>query len=151
MDEAGPGVAGHTDTIKQNEVMSQRPVLIYDGDCAFCTKCVAVVERMHVDADLLAWQFADLPALGLSVAAVSDAVQWIGTDGSVHAGHDAVAGLLIYKGGLWVIAGRFLRLPGISWLAARAYRLVANNRHRLPGGTAACALPPEQRPGWRAS
>jgi len=33
-----------------------------------------------------------------------------------------------------------IMLPGISWLAAKAYRLVANNRYRLPGGTPACAV-----------
>jgi predicted DCC family thiol-disulfide oxidoreductase YuxK len=40
----------------------------------------------------------------------------------------------------WRIAGRVLLLPGVSWIAARAYRSIARNRHRLPGGTPACQL-----------
>jgi predicted DCC family thiol-disulfide oxidoreductase YuxK len=43
-------------------------------------------------------------------------------------------------GRIWRIAGRALLLPGISSIAARAYRLIAANRYRLPGGTPACAV-----------
>jgi predicted DCC family thiol-disulfide oxidoreductase YuxK len=38
-----------------------------------------------------------------------------------------------------------LRTPPVRWLAAGVYRLIANNRQRMPGGTAACALPPVAR------
>jgi predicted DCC family thiol-disulfide oxidoreductase YuxK len=34
-----------------------------------------------------------------------------------------------------------LRLPVISLLARQIYRWMAVNRHRMPAGTAACALP----------
>jgi hypothetical protein len=37
--------------------------------------------------------------------------------------------------------GALILLPPISWLAAGVYRLIANNRYRLPGGTPACAVP----------
>jgi len=47
-------------------------------------------------------------------------------------GHEAVAALLGTAGPAWRAAGRALLLPGVSWIAARAYRLVAENRHRLP-------------------
>jgi predicted DCC family thiol-disulfide oxidoreductase YuxK len=48
--------------------------------------------------------------------------------------------VLVFDGdcAIWRIAGRILLLPGISWMAAHTYRLIATNRHRLPGGTPAC-------------
>lgn len=127
--------------------MRTRPVLVYDGDCGFCTRCVRVVERIHANADIVAWQFADLDDLGLTQAEASDAVQWVEPDGTVRGGHEAVAAILMNSGRLWRPFGRVMLLPGVSWLAARVYRLVAHNRHRLPGGTPACAMPAEQRPG----
>jgi predicted DCC family thiol-disulfide oxidoreductase YuxK len=34
-----------------------------------------------------------------------------------------------------------MRLPGLRQLSAWGYRMVARNRHRLPGGTPACEMP----------
>jgi predicted DCC family thiol-disulfide oxidoreductase YuxK len=116
-----------------------RPVLVFDGDCAFCTSCVQLVEkRIRPDAEIVAWQFADLAALGVSEEQAADAVQWVAPDGAVRSGHEAVAALLGSAGPAWRVAGRVILLPGISWAAALAYRLIAANRHRLPGGTPAC-------------
>ena len=45
----------------------ERPVLIFDGDCGFCTCSVLWLERWVVrPMDCVPWQYADLPALGLS-------------------------------------------------------------------------------------
>ncbi|HEY5052297.1 MAG TPA: DUF393 domain-containing protein [Solirubrobacterales bacterium] len=118
----------------------ERPVLVYDGDCAFCTKCVRVVERIGPDAEIVAWQLTDLIELGITEKQAADAVQWIQIDGTVRSGHEAVAAMLITAGRIWGIAGHAILLPGISSLAAKAYRLVARNRYRLPGGTPACAV-----------
>jgi predicted DCC family thiol-disulfide oxidoreductase YuxK len=122
--------------------------LIYDGDCAFCTTCVQWIERhLGTQADLVAWQFTDLPALGVPQARAEHEVVWLGTDGRVDGGAQAIASLLIDSGRLWRIPGTVMRVIPIRWLAHLVYRLVADNRHRLPGGTAACVLPPDQRPG----
>jgi predicted DCC family thiol-disulfide oxidoreductase YuxK len=66
------------------------------------------------------------------------AVQWVARDGRTDAGAAAVARLLIAAGRLWAVLGRFLLLPVIRFVAERVYRVVAANRHRLPGGTPAC-------------
>jgi predicted DCC family thiol-disulfide oxidoreductase YuxK len=125
-----------------------RPVLLFDGDCAFCTSCVRLVEKMiGPDAEIVAWQFADLAALGVSEEQAAAAVQWVRPDGAVRSGHEAIAAMLGSSGPIWRIVGRVLLLPGISWTAAQAYRLVAANRHRLPGGTPACERPPAGSPG----
>jgi predicted DCC family thiol-disulfide oxidoreductase YuxK len=121
--------------------MRRRPVLLYDGDCAFCTSCARFLERIGSDADIVAWQLTDLDQLGVTAEEATEAVQWVEVDGTVRAGHDAIAAVLASAGGIWKLIGRTLVLPGISWIAAPAYRLAARNRQRLPGGTPACALP----------
>lgn len=123
----------------------QLPVLLYDGDCAFCTRCAELLERIGPDAEIVAWQFVDLDELGVSEEQAGEAVRWVGLDGSVRSGHAAIAAALGRAGWFWRAAGRALVLPGISWIAARVYRLVAANRYRLPGGTPACAVDPAQR------
>ena len=120
----------------------RRPVLVFDGDCGFCTTCARFLERIGPEAEIVAWQLTDLDALGVSEEQAADAVQWVGTAGDVSSGHEAIAAVLASAGGIWRLAGRTLLLPGISWIAARAYRLVADNRYRLPGGTPACARRP---------
>ena len=120
----------------------RRPVLVFDGDCGFCTTCAGLLERIGPEAEIVAWQLTDLDQLGVSEEQAAAAVQWVGADGAVSSGHEAIAAVLGSAGGIWRLAGRTLLLPGISWIAAGAYRLVADNRYRLPGGTPACARRP---------
>ncbi|HEX5527678.1 MAG TPA: DUF393 domain-containing protein [Solirubrobacterales bacterium] len=119
---------------------SGRPVLVFDGDCAFCTSSAHLLERIGPEAEIVAWQLADLDALGITAAQATEAVQWIGADGTVRSGHEAIAAALATAGWPWRLAARAILLPGVSSLAAAAYRLIARNRHRLPGGTPACKL-----------
>lgn len=114
-------------------------MLVFDGDCAFCTSSARVLERIGPSAGIIAWQEADLDELGITAEQATEAVQWVGADGTVLAGHEAIAATLATAGRGWRVLGRTIVLPGISALAAVAYRLVADNRHRLPGGTPACA------------
>lgn len=121
-----------------------RPVLVYDGDCAFCTSSVRVLERIGPEAEIVAWQLTDLAALGLTEEAASAAVQWVEIDGTIRSGHEAIAAALDSAGGIWALAGRTLLSPGIAPIAGCGYRLIAENRHRLPGGTPACAVDPQE-------
>lgn len=114
-------------------------MLVFDGDCAFCTSCARLLERIGPEAEIVAWQVADLDELGITAAEAAEAVRWIGADGTVRGGHEALAAALGAAGHPWRIIGRAILLPGVSRLAAVGYRLVARNRHRLPGGTPACA------------
>ncbi|MBQ1049867.1 DUF393 domain-containing protein [Micromonospora sp. C51] len=119
---------------------------VYDGDCAFCTRCAEFIERrIPTDARVVPWQFADLDRLGLTEAECEEAVQWVGADGRQAAGPDAIAALLTSSGRGWRIAGAGLRIPPVRAAAWPVYRWVARNRHRMPGGTAACSLPQETR------
>jgi predicted DCC family thiol-disulfide oxidoreductase YuxK len=121
--------------------MAERPVLLFDGDCAFCSTSARLLEqRIRPSAAIVAWQLADLAELGVSAEQATAAVQWVGSDRGVRSGHEAIAAALGTAGTGWRALGRLLLLPGISWLAARTYALVAANRYRLPGGTPACKL-----------
>jgi predicted DCC family thiol-disulfide oxidoreductase YuxK len=126
-------------------VARHRPVLVYDGDCGFCTTCVRLLERIGPDAEIVAWQLTDLTELGITEEQAADAVQLVQVDGAVRSGHEAVAAVLGTAGRIWQVAGRALLLPGVAWVAAKAYRLIADNRYRLPGGTPACAVTRELR------
>jgi predicted DCC family thiol-disulfide oxidoreductase YuxK len=121
-----------------------RPVLVYDGDCAFCTSCVRALERIGPEAEIVAWQLTDLAELGLTWAEAEAAVQWVAIDGTVCSGHEAIGAALSTAGGIWALAGRALLSPSLSPVAAGGYRLIADHRHRLPGGTPACAVGPQE-------
>lgn len=121
--------------------MTGQPVLVFDGDCGFCTTSVRFAERrVGVRARVVPWQFADLRALGVTRERAEREVLWV-EDGRVYGGAQAVARLLIAAGLPWSPLGFVLRVPPFRWVAGWVYRLVAANRHRLPGGTPACALP----------
>ncbi|HVC06541.1 MAG TPA: DUF393 domain-containing protein [Solirubrobacterales bacterium] len=117
----------------------RRPVLVFDGECSFCTSCARLLKRIGPQAEMVAWQSADLDELGITSAQAAEAVRWIEPDGTVRSGHEAIANALGTAGAFWRIVGRALLLPGITSLAAAVYRLVARNRQRLPGGMSACA------------
>lgn len=132
-----------------DQLGADRPVFLYDGDCAFCTSCARFIERhIPTSAEVTPWQFADLEALGISTADAERAVQWIhpGPGRPLRAdGPAAIARLLVDAGSYWRPLAWLLELPPFRWIAGPAYRLVARNRHRLPGGTAACQLPQAER------
>jgi predicted DCC family thiol-disulfide oxidoreductase YuxK len=120
--------------------------LVYDGDCAFCTSSVRWVPRLRMRVDeIVAWQFADLASLGLTEQQCVDKLQLVLPSGT-WSGHAAVGKLLLRSQWYWRPVGLLLLTPPVSWLARGVYRWVADHRDKMPGGTPACALPPEQRP-----
>lgn len=120
--------------------------LVYDGDCAFCTSSVRWVPRLRLRVDeMVAWQHADLGSLGLTEQQCDEAA-WLVVDGRRWGGAAAAAHLLLRGPWYWRPLGVLLLTPPFSWVARAAYRWIAKNRDRMPGGTAACALPLEERP-----
>ena len=118
------------------------PVLVFDGDCAFCTTWVNRLDAwLPRPVASIPWQWADLDALGLT----HDDVQsfaWLVTPKHSYAGAMCFAYLLIAQPRLSLrFIGRLLATPPFSVLAALGYNVIARYRHRLPGGTPACALP----------
>ncbi|MEU8825735.1 DUF393 domain-containing protein [Streptomyces sp. NPDC048636] len=122
--------------------MRTQPVLVFDGDCGFCTTSVRFAERrLRPRCESVPWQLADLPALGVTQERAEHEVLWVTPTGTVYGGAQAVAKALLSAGGGWSLLGASLMLPPVRWVAQGAYRLIAVNRHRMPGGTPACALP----------
>lgn len=135
------------------QIQDVRPILIFDGDCAFCTSSATwfaarLAKGDGTDARLVPWQFTDLAAIGASPERAQREVLWLGSDGGLSGGAAAFSRWLRHAGGVWGVLGRTMALPGIRQVAAAVYRLIARNRHRMPGGTPACALPP---PGFDPS
>ena len=135
------------------------PWLIFDGDCAFCTSSAHwLAERLNrplgPNARLIPWQFTDLAALGTTTERARREALWVDIDGTIDGGAAAFAEWLKFRGGAYGIVGRLMDLPGVRALAAGVYRMIAKNRHRLPGGSPACTLPPPgfdpAQPGTKA-
>ena len=119
----------------------RRPALVFDGDCGFCTRSVDVARRvLPADCTVVPWQRVDLAALGTTAARAQREVLWVPRTGDVVGGARAVAAALRAAGSGWALLGRLLQLPPVDRVADVVYRLVAVNRMRLPGGTAACGL-----------
>ncbi len=127
--------------------MPELPALIYDGDCGFCTRSARLTEKLPVEARLVPWQEADLAELRVTEDRARHEVLWVDETRRVFGGASAVAELLKHCGGPWESVGMILSAPVVRTLADWVYRRVSENRHRLPGTTPACQLPPEQRPG----
>jgi predicted DCC family thiol-disulfide oxidoreductase YuxK len=130
---------------------SARPMLIFDGDCAFCTRSATWLERrLRSDVIVLPWQRADLAGLSVSAERARREVLWVGPAGAVSGGASAVAAALKYCGAAGLrAAGLALSASPLRWVAPAAYRLAARNRYRLPGGTSACATGRDQRRAGR--
>ncbi|MEU9890091.1 DCC1-like thiol-disulfide oxidoreductase family protein [Sphaerisporangium sp. NPDC051011] len=117
-------------------------MLVYDGDCGFCQRCVDF-GRAHLPAmpPVSRWQDLDLAEHGLTRAQVTESVQLLGPDGLRAAGARAVAVVLAVQPRIgWRALGRLMLVPPVDWIAEAVYRVVARNRHRLPGSTGACSV-----------
>jgi predicted DCC family thiol-disulfide oxidoreductase YuxK len=126
---------------KNRDTGGVRPMLIFDGDCSFCTSAVQWLQpRLPDDVEVVPRQFVDLDALGLTEHDVTTAAYWVDAWGHPHRGHRAAAKALLAAGGGWAVLGVLGLFPPTSWVAAGLYRLIADNRHRLPGGTPACKI-----------
>jgi len=122
-----------------------RGVLVFDGDCGFCTWSAARIDRWAGGAlDVVPWQRTDLAALGLTDSQCSTAVQYVDADG-IASGGAAVAFALQQCRQPWRTVGAVLALPWLGPVVERGYVVVAANRHRLPGATPACALHDDER------
>jgi len=116
-------------------------LLVYDGQCAFCERCVALVQRwdrggrvravplQHTEA----WQGTP----GLTRSGLEQAMHLVSPRGQVFAGAGAAAPLLrVLPGGRILAAG--LEIPFVRRAAAVVYAWVARHRHRLGCASPVC-------------
>jgi predicted DCC family thiol-disulfide oxidoreductase YuxK len=111
------------------------PVLLYDGDCAFCQHWVRYWQQLTAErVRYEPWQRVATQYPQIERSAFEQAAQYVGADGHVAAGAEAAFRVLAHargKGhGLWL----YRHAPGFAWLAERAYRFIAAHRalaHRV--------------------
>ncbi len=110
------------------------PVVVFDGECGLCRYGTAhIAARFHLPARRLAWQDADLDALGLSEAQVRDRMWFLSPGIPPAGGAAAFAGWLAGGDGTARALATLLRAKGIRNLAEIVYRVIARNRYRIPG------------------
>ncbi|MEU1303869.1 thiol-disulfide oxidoreductase DCC family protein [Streptomyces shenzhenensis] len=120
------------------------PVLAYDGDCGFCQTSIDRIRDLAAPTlKAMPWQFLPTESTSPHRRRLDREVLLLDGDSVLAGGADALAR---YVGTSPSRAYRALavmvRLPGIRACARVIYRWVSSNRHRLPGGTPACAVPP---------
>ncbi|MDG3011786.1 DUF393 domain-containing protein [Rhodococcus sp. D2-41] len=118
-----------------------RVELLYDADCGFCMRALAVLRRIDRHGRVSARALQEPGAceyFGVDEQQALAAAWAREPDGRRHRGAGALNAALSAAVGtrlpLWVY-----RLPGIRAAQDAGYRWVADNRHRLPGGSAACS------------
>jgi predicted DCC family thiol-disulfide oxidoreductase YuxK len=116
------------------------PVLLYDADCAFCTRSAQVATRLRLRAQVRSLQSVELDALAVPPERAAAELPFVDAAGRVSYGHRAVAAALRTSRSPLTLLGRLLGLRLLDRPLGRLYRWVASNRYRLPGGSAACRV-----------
>ena len=141
-----------TEAPATNPTPTDAPLLVYDGDCAFCARSVRFILRFDRRRTV---RFAARDgAHGTAVRArhpalaAVDSLLWVegrGMNEVVRTHSDAALAAARYLGGIWAVLAA---LGGVVPRPVRdaVYRAIARNRHRLGGGAAACVVfTPEER------
>lgn len=109
---------------------ARRHLVLWDGDCAFCGRCVEWSRARDTQGrlDFARYQEVDGPPMTPALkAACARAVHVVTSDGRTLRGGRAVLFVLEELG--WRTTGRVLALPPFVWLVELAYWIVARNRH----------------------
>ena len=122
--------------------MQAKPLLIFDGDCGFCTTATNfILKHTSTPIDAEPFQYIEPNDYGLTLEQVKAKVYLV-LEGKNFAGHEAFARLFqIQKNPLVKGFGKLILIPPFVWLARPGYALVAKYRQKLPGGTPACKMP----------
>ncbi|MFJ8104975.1 thiol-disulfide oxidoreductase DCC family protein [Streptomyces sp. NPDC096132] len=122
---------------------SAPPVLAYDGDCGFCQTSVDRVRALAAPTwEAVPWQFLPAGATAPHLERLDREVLLLRGDTVLAGGADALARYLATSPSTaYRLLAAVVRLPGVRDCARVVYRWVSRNRHRLPGGTPACAVP----------
>ncbi|MFN7138056.1 MAG: DCC1-like thiol-disulfide oxidoreductase family protein, partial [Limisphaerales bacterium] len=117
--------------------LPEKPLMIYDGDCCFCTKWVKrweqtvgpSVQFIPSQDPQVAQRFPEIP-----VKRFEESVQLIQPNGEVYEGSEAVFRALAAGCSRWPLR-LYERLPGFAPVSEQAYKLVAKNRSFFSSAT----------------
>lgn len=114
-------------------------VLIYDGDCAFCNRSLQFgLRNLRWFPRYRPFQELTENEYGRPRSDFEKSI-WIIGDARQLPGHKAAAWILLQQTNpMHRALGALIYFGGP--MSALAYRLIAKNRHRMPGGTAACEI-----------
>ena len=119
-------------------------VMLFDGDCAFCSSSARWLQRwVKPSCRVVPYQHTDLSQWQVTAERAAREVLWVDRRDDVvliRGGAQAIACALRTGVAPWPAVGVALDLPAIRVAASAVYRWVAAHRHRLPGGTPACRL-----------
>ena len=107
-----------------------RLILVYDGECAFCTRLARWVERHDRRGRISARPNQEpglIESLGLTRPEV-DRASWAVESGGRFGGAAAINRVLRELGGGWRVIGSLYLVPPIAWLEDRYYKRVARRR-----------------------
>jgi predicted DCC family thiol-disulfide oxidoreductase YuxK len=124
--------------------MSTQTRILYDGDCAFCRKSIALLQKLDW---LRRFRYvnvrADEPLLHVPPVAgapLLEQMHVLTPAGQLYGGYAALRALAWRAPLLWPVAP-LLYLPGIAQLGDRAYRWIARHRFQLvPCQHGACQI-----------
>lgn len=111
-----------------------KPLLIFDGSCAFCTSCIRFVKKHDVNQQ---FDYADnnqivtklILAQHFIVSETLNTVVLI-ENNNVHIQSDAVIKTLLFLGGRWKFLGKFMIVFPASF-SNKVYNTIAANRNRF--------------------
>jgi predicted DCC family thiol-disulfide oxidoreductase YuxK len=133
---------------------SAAPILVYDGDCAFCSRAVRFVlrhDRRWRTVRFAAREGAAGRAVRERHAALRDVeslvwVDWVAGAERAQIRSDAVLAVATYLGGVWALLGG-LGLVVPRPLRDGVYSVVARVRRRIAGGAPECLVVTEAERG----
>ena len=125
--------------------MLESRVLIYDGDCLFCQLSLEFgLRNLRVFPPYVAFQRIKPADFGLTLDQVRSQI-WLSekvpSKTAALGAHLAAGAILKFQPSRFLqFLGWLISTPPTAWFASLIYKLIAANRHRLPGGSKACKL-----------
>ena len=125
--------------------MQETRVLIYDGDCQFCQLSLDFgIKNLRIFPQYVAFQNINPQDFGLTEQQVRSQI-WLAQKApattSALGGHLAAGAILkLQPSRLLRFLGWLASTPPTSWVASLLYKVIAANRHRLPGGSRTCKI-----------
>lgn len=108
-----------------------RVVLVYDGECAFCSRLARWVERQDRNRRVTVRPSQEpglTDGLGLTREEAGRAAWALEPGGRRFEGAAAINRVLRELGGRWRVVADLYRLPPIGWVEDRYYKRVARRR-----------------------
>jgi len=112
-------------------VVAERLVLVYDGECEFCTRLAGWVERRDRRERISVRPNQEpglVEGLGLTRADVDRASWVVEPGGRRFEGAAAINRTLRELGGIWRVLSALYAVPPVRWLEDRYYSRVARRR-----------------------